>query len=155
MKTKFSRILYYLWPHVKKYRVSFGLMFLSYAVGIIAADIIRPLIFKEIVDVFSSGLPRDVILGQAMHLVSLTAVIVVIYNIGYRVGDFAIAYFQSNVMKRLYDFTFARLLEHSYHFFSSNFSGSIIAKSKRFTKQFETFADIVGFQIWFSILVGV
>ena len=60
-------------------------------------------------------------------------------------------------MKRLYDSTFENLLKHSYHFFSNNFSGSIIAKSKRFVKQFETFTDILSFQIWFSIviLIGV
>ena len=138
---------------MKKHWVSFVLMFLGYAVGIIAADILRPLVFKEIIDAFSSGLNREIILGQAMHFVFLIFLIVVVYNIGYRSGDFAGAHFQSNVMKRLYDFTFERLMQHSYHFFSNNFSGSIIAKSKRFIKQFETLADIVGFQIWFSIVI--
>jgi ATP-binding cassette subfamily B protein len=125
----------------------------GYALGVIAADIVRPLIFKAIVDAFSSGFTRDMILGQAVHLVLLTGVIVIIYNIGYRSGDFANAYFESKVMKRLYDFTFEKLLQHSYHFFSNNFSGSIIAKSKRFTRSFETLIDIVGFQIWFSIVI--
>jgi ATP-binding cassette subfamily B protein len=63
-----------------------------------------------------------------------------------------ISFFESRVMKKLYDFAFAKLLNHSYHFFSSNFSGSIIAKSKRFSKQFETLMDILSFQIWFSIV---
>jgi ATP-binding cassette subfamily B protein len=153
MKVNFRRILYYLWPQVKKHWVSGCLMFLGYAVGVIVADIIRPLIFQGIIDAISSGLTKDIILGQAMHFVFLTAVIVIIYNAGFRAGDFAAAYFQSNVMKRLYDFTFERLLQHSYRFFSNNFSGSIIAKSKRLTKQFETFSDIIAFQIWFSFII--
>lgn len=128
-------------------------MFAGYALGVIAADILKPLVFNQIIDLFSSGLPKEVIYYRAIYLILTTCALVVLYNIGYRSGDFAASQFQSKVMKRLYDFTFQKLTEHSYHFFSNNFSGSIIAKSKRFVRQFETLADIVSFQIWFSVII--
>ena len=157
MQVNFSRILYYLRPHVKKHWVSFSLIFFTYGVGAIFDSIIKPLIFGKMIDVFSSGFGRDVILQQAIYFLLLTAIVIVIHNIAFRAGDYATSYFESKVMKRLYDSTFENLLKHSYHFFSNNFSGSIIAKSKRFVKQFETFTDILSFQIWFSIviLIGV
>src|SRR3989338_7016048 len=147
-----SKIFKYIWPHAKKHWVAFSLMFLGYAVGIIFDSILKPLVFKSIIDLFSSNVSRDLILNQALHYFLIICVIVLIHNVGFRVGDFATSRFESKVMKRLYDFTFEQLMKHSYHFFSNNFSGSIIAKSRRFTRSFETLTDIVSFQIWFSFI---
>ncbi len=138
---------------MKKHLVSFLLIFFGYTVGIVFDNILKPLVFKAIIDLFaSSDLTKDIILGQSLNLFLVFCIIIVTHNIGFRIGDFATAFFESKVMKRLYDFTFERLLQHSYHFFSNNFSGSIIAKSRRFTKSFETLTDIVSFQIWFSFI---
>ncbi len=153
MKVNFSRILHYLWPHSRKHPVSLILVLSAYAVGVILDALIKPLVFKQIIDLFSSGLNRELILHQALYLAAITCVIIFFYNIAYRVGDYSASYFQSKVMKRLYDFTFESLMKHSYHFFSNNFSGSIIAKAKRFTRSFETLSDIIFFQIWFSVVV--
>ena len=153
MKVNFRRILHYLWPHLKMHKVSLTLIFLGYGLGVIFDDIVKPLIYKELIDLFSSGLDKDIIFQEALYFVILIFLVVVTFNIGFRTGDFASARFQSKVMKRLYDFTFERLLQHSYHFFSSNFSGSIVAKSRRFVRSYETLADIVSFQIYFSVMV--
>jgi ATP-binding cassette subfamily B protein len=157
MQVNFKRILYYLWPHIKKHWVSFFLVLLGYTIGIVFDALLKPLLFKQMIDLFSSGLSRDLILHKEMYLFGLVCITIVIHNFGYRLGDFSNAHFESKVMKRLYDFTFERLLKHSYRFFSNNFSGSLIAKSRRFTKSFEMLADIVSFQIWFSFvnLVGI
>lgn len=138
---------------MKKHWVSFYLIFICYGIGSICDAIIKPLVFKQIIDLFTSGLNRDVIFHQALFYLALTCVVIFIQNIGYRSGDFATTYFESRVMKNLYDFTFKKLLNHSYNFFSNNFSGSIVAKSKRLVKQFETLMDIVSFPIWFSIVI--
>ncbi|MFZ1020080.1 MAG: ABC transporter ATP-binding protein [Minisyncoccia bacterium] len=137
---------------MKKYWLSFSLIFIFYTIGIIFDNILKPLVFKAIIDLFSSGLARDFILHQVMYLFLVICFILIVQNIGYRIGDFTTAHFESKVMKRLYDFTFAKLLQHSYNFFSNNFSGSLIAKSRRFVNQFETLMDIVSFQIWFSFV---
>src|SRR3989344_8313065 len=157
MKVNFSRILYYIWPHAKKHWVSFSLVLIGYTVGIVLDHILKPLVFKEIIDLLPSNLPKDIILNQSLQLFIVICVIIIMHNIAFRIGDFAIANFESKVMKRLYDFTFERLLQHSYHFFSNNFSGSIIAKSRRLTRSFETLIDILSFQIWFSFvtLLGI
>ena len=153
MKVNFSRILYYLWPQIKKHWLAFLIILFSYAIGAIFDNILKPLVFKSIIDLFSSNLARSLILNKVMYLFAVVCVIVVIQITAYRIGDYATAFLESKVMKKLYDFTFERLLEHSYHFFSNNFSGSIIAKSRRFSKQFETLMDIVSFQIWFSFVI--
>ncbi|MEX2029014.1 MAG: ABC transporter ATP-binding protein [Candidatus Paceibacterota bacterium] len=142
---------------MREHWVSFSLIFIGYLVGVVLNDIIQPLLFREIIDALSSGGDRDVIYAEVITLAFFIVGLVVLYNIGFRTGDYANAYFQSRVMERLYNFTFNRLLEHSYRFFSNNFSGSIVAKSKRFKRSFESLVDVISFQIWFSFvsLVGV
>lgn len=157
MKVNFRRIFHYIWPQMREHKLAFFLIFIGYATGVILNDIVMPLYFRDIIDLLSSGGAKDVVFGQALHTAYIIIGIIILYNIGFRSGDYANAYFQSNVMKKLYDFTFDRLLKHSYHFFANNFSGSIVAKAKRFKKSFETLVDIVSFQVWFSFvsLAGV
>lgn len=153
MKTNFLRIFFYIWPHIRKHWVSCALVFSGYAVGVAFDSILRPYIYKELIDALTSGGDMKVIIERAMFLWFLLCGSVILHNIGYRMGDYANSYFQSNIMKELHDEAFRRLLRHSYHFFSNNFSGSIVAKAKRFTRSFETFVDVVSYQLWFSLLV--
>ncbi|QQR78223.1 MAG: ABC transporter ATP-binding protein [Candidatus Moraniibacteriota bacterium] len=153
MKANFSRIFFYIWPHARKHWVSCTLVFSGYAVGVAFDSILRPYIYKELIDALSSGGEREVIIERTMFLWFLLCGSIILHNIGFRMGDYANSYFQSNIMKELHDTAFRRLLRHSYHFFSNNFSGSIVAKAKRFTRSFETFFDVVSFQLWFSLLV--
>ncbi len=157
MKVNFRRILSYLWPQMKKNLLSFTLIFFGYGVGIIFDNIVKPVFFAAIITLLSSGLPKDIILSQSLHIFFTICIVIATYTLAYRIGDFATAHFESKVMKRLYDFAFERMLQHSYHFFSNNFSGSLIAKSRRFTRSFEVLIDILGFQIWFSFvtLIGI
>lgn len=153
----FSRIFSYLWPEMKKYRLTGTLLFVAYVTGVFFDSIAKPYIYKEIIDQLTSGQAPDLVLPRLLTLTGILAGTIVLHNIGYRSGDYANSYFQSKVMKGIYDMTFKRLMNHSYHFFSNNFSGSIVAKAKRFSKSFETFFDVVTYQIWFSfiILVGI
>lgn len=157
MKTNFSRILHYIWPHVLRYRGSFSLSIFAFSLGIVFDNVLKPYLYKEIIDLLASGQGKDLILNRSLELLVLIGISIILLNVGYRLGDFAVSYFQSKTMKDLSDDTFKRLLRHSYHFFSNNFSGSIIAKAKRFTRSFETFADVLTYQIWFSfiLLIGV
>ncbi len=148
----FKRILFYLWPQMKKHWVSLSLIFVAYAIGIIGDSIIKPYLYKEIIDVMSSGLPRGLILKQSLHILGLICIVIPIYILGFRSAGFAETFFETRMMKRLYDLSFAKLLNHSYTFFSDNFSGSLIAKTKRFTHSFVTFFDAVSYQIYFSLI---
>lgn len=148
----FLRILSYIIPDMKPYAFSGVMLFVAYAVGVTFDGILKPYIYKNIIDQFTSGQSPDAVLPQLITLCVFLALTILVHNIGYRLGDYANSYFQSKVMRDLYDHAFKRLLNHSYHFFSNNFSGSIVAKTKRFSKSFETFFDVVSYQIWFAII---
>ncbi|MBI2630927.1 ABC transporter ATP-binding protein [Candidatus Nomurabacteria bacterium] len=142
----------YVWPEVRKYRFAFFLVFFSYGLATTLDNILKPYILKEIIDSLASGGNRYLIFNNITHLAIWAVIVILIHQILYRVGDYSNAYFESKVMKELYDNTFDKLLSHSYTFFSNNFSGSLVAKTKRFVKSFEVLQDILSFQVWFSLV---
>lgn len=137
---------------MRKYWLSFFLVFFAYGVATLLDNILKPYIYKEIIDSIASGAEVNLILTRIINLALWSALIILTHQVFYRVGDYANAYFESRTMKGLYDYTFDKLLMHSYSFFSNNFSGSIVAKTKRFTRSFEIFQDTLSFQIWFSLV---
>jgi ATP-binding cassette subfamily B protein len=154
-KMNFRKTFSYLWPHIKEHKVSFFLIFFGYGVALLFQSIFRPYLFKEIVDLFSTTID-PVLLSHKVFVISILFIgTVIIYLAGYRTGDYANAYFQSKVMKRLYDSTFDKLLTHSYTFFSNNFTGSLVSKSKRFVKAFETAGDALAFNLWFVFVITI
>lgn len=148
----FKKIWKHLWPEMRKHKLALFLVFAGYALGVIVDSIFKPLIFKGIIDLISSGSPTPEILSSIFHLILLSVFIIIVYNIGYRTGNYAETYFSSNVMRNLYNTTFTKLINHSYSFFSNTFSGSLVAKTKRLVKSFDTFFEIISWQIWFSVV---
>jgi ABC-type multidrug transport system fused ATPase/permease subunit len=112
---------------------------------------------KKIIDLISGAVPNDILRDQLFHYIFLVTVAVFVYQILYRIGDYLISYYEANVIREIHNDTFARLMNHSYKFFSNNFSGSLVSKSKRFAASFERITDIISFQLWFTLvhLTGV
>jgi ATP-binding cassette subfamily B protein len=152
-----SRILSYLWPQVKKYRWSFLLSFIGYGGGVIFSGIINPLVYKQVIDGVATFSKGTVTVEHIFTLVFISIGIRFIFNIFYRMGDFAMTHTQSGIMQELHNFAFDKLLNHSYHFFTNNFSGSLVAKAKRFSRSFENAHDVLMYNVWFAavLLLGV
>lgn len=146
----FRRIFHYYWRQMRKYKFSFFFIFFAYGVAIILSSILNPLLYKKIIDLISGNVPTVTLAGELGHIIVLVACNIFGYQIFYRLGDYSVAYFEANVIRELHNFSFARLLEHSYKFFSNNFAGSLVSKTKRFASSFEKITDIVSFNFWFT-----
>ncbi len=132
--------------------MSFFAVFAGYGIAVILDNLIKPFLYRGIIDYLAQAGPKDAIITHVFYLFFGSAVIILVHNVFYRLGDYANSYFESKVMKRLYDATFNKLLFHSYSFFANNFAGGLVAKTKRFVRGFETLQDILSFQIWFSFI---
>ena len=148
----FKRVFYYFWLQIRKYKWSFYLTFVAYGVGVVFSNIINPLLYKKVIDLISGAAPNLALAESLFIVVAEIAVVVIIYQTFYRIGDYLIVYFQANVIREIRDDTFIRLLNHSYKFFSNNFSGSLVSKSKRFAGSFERMSDVVSFNFWFTFI---
>ncbi|MEI7709391.1 MAG: ABC transporter ATP-binding protein [bacterium] len=148
----FGRIIYYYWQQVRKYKWSFYLTFATYGAGVIIASIINPFLYKQIIDLIAGATPSASLSVKLFQYVFLVSLAVITYISLFRAGDFLSSYFQSNVMREIHNETFGRLMNHSYKFFSNNFSGSLVSKAKRFASSFERISDITIYHFWFTVV---
>lgn len=150
---KFRSIFRHYWQFVRQYPWSHVGLFLSYGVGQISVVLVSPYVFKLIVDMVSN--PGSDVSERLQFLFLVFVSLIVFNNVVFRIGDFLVSRTQSRIMQQLTDYTLTRLLMHSYTFFSNTFSGSLIAKSKRFVNAFETLHDTVFFQFLFHSITLV
>lgn len=147
-RVSFKTIISYFWPHVLKYKKTFFLVFFGWAGGIIGANIIKPLIYKNIIDAISvsgtAGDTREILIRMIFYL----GIVTLSYLIMMRIGEYAMTFSQNNIMRELNNYSLEKLSGHSYEFFTNNFAGGLVAKSKRFVRSFETIHDTIIFTFW-------
>jgi ATP-binding cassette subfamily B protein len=108
-----------------------------------------PLLYRRITDTVASA-PAVLVQEQLVEAFVILAVVYLVSMVLFRAGDFALTYSQSGVLKRVSDYAFAKVQQHSYQFFSNTFAGSLVAKHRRFVSSFETLEDIVLFYAWMN-----
>ncbi|MBI2645391.1 ABC transporter ATP-binding protein [Candidatus Uhrbacteria bacterium] len=137
-------ILRVYWQEVRKQK---GIAFASYAsmgLGTIIA-LVPPLYYKTFFDTLSQAHIGDETISV---LIGILVVIFFIHSIEIalqRAGSFLDAELQSRVMANLRETAFAVLLNHSYRFFSNNFTGALVQKINRLSRAFERFWDATFF----------
>jgi len=138
---------------MRPYKWQVVFTFVAYGFASLIANVFQPLIFRKIIDVISSNGIEKMLLANGLWWWFWCFVIVtVIYQCFFRVGDFFIVRTESIVMKDLADRAFSDLHRHSYQFFSNSFSGSLVAKSKRFVAGFEDLYDSIIFNFWMTFV---
>lgn len=149
------RIVRCYWETARHYRWTIGLAFFGFGGGVAISSVLVPLVYQRIIDVISQTNDRILAEPALMRDLWILAGLMVAYQLLYRLGDYATSYSQSKALKDLTDRTFANIERHSYRFFSDNFTGGLVAKSKRFVRAFETLYDNVIFAVWLSIITLV
>ena len=143
-------IIKYYWPHLKRYKKSSLLVFFSYGLGVVGGGIITPLLYKRIIDIVSTA-GNPALVGDALiRTVLFLGLVIFLYNSFYRFGDYALVYSQSHALKDIADDAFQRIVRHSYEFFSNIFTGSLVAKVRRYVRAFEQIYDQFVFAAWMS-----
>lgn len=86
--------------------------------------------YKQIVDLIASftGGEKTVMVSQIISLLLIVVYIKVINNIFYRTADFFMISQYLTLSRKIYLEAFNYVHQHSYRFFSNNFTGSLIKK---------------------------
>jgi len=153
-----KKILRHIWPQIIKYKWSFYLTFVFFAFRVFFSSVLKAVYFKKIVDIISApSLPRITFTSELIYLVVVNILIIFGDYVFSRLGAWALAYSQSNIMRALSDYSFGQIIRNSYDFFSNRFTGSLVTKSRRFVRAFEVMHDTVILSFWstFVILIGI
>ena len=92
------------------------LVFFGWAGGVIGASIIKPLIYKNIIDAISAsgtaGDTREILIQLIIYL----GIVTFSYLIMMRIGEYAMTFSQNNIMRELNNYSLEKLGGHSYEF---------------------------------------
>lgn len=149
----FRKIFKYLWVFIRPYRLAFFSLFFFIFLRISFTLLLIPYGYKSIIDVLSLN-NIDVATRSNVAFLFLIPMGVgfVISTFANRYREFVYIRLLSNGIRDIYNFSFLKLTNHSYKFFSDNFSGSLVAKVKRLARAFEVINDIILGTFWFIIV---
>ncbi|MFA7681399.1 MAG: ABC transporter transmembrane domain-containing protein, partial [Candidatus Peribacteraceae bacterium] len=134
----------------KRYALSSILLLVFYGTGTVLSDIVIKLYYRDIFDLIASTVERTELWPAVLHIFLSMVIVMVIYNICFRIADFLIVHAEANTMRELQNYAMEKLHRHSYNFFIGNFTGGLVAKIKRFSRSFERLYDHMVFDFWFT-----
>lgn len=149
------RVIKYFWAIARKRSWMFWCTLICYGIGALIARTFIPIIYRNLIDLIVSA---DSPLSAKTEIYSLLGVLILSFialNIFFRIADYVFAAFQSRSMRDLYSQAFTLFQKHSFNFFSNTFSGSLIAKTKRYVSSFEDVFDRFFYDFWFTFVVVV
>jgi ATP-binding cassette, subfamily B, bacterial len=141
-------IFKHYWKFLGKRTLSQSLILIFYAVGALGTTVVVPIIYKKIIDIVS--LQPESAHQELSQLVVWLVLVVVSYNVFFRIADYLLVTSQSEIIKEIHDYCLEKLQKHSYSFFSNSFVGGLVAKTKRFVYAFELLHDQFIFNVWMS-----
>lgn len=132
--------------HAKRYPISVSAGFI-FTIIAISIDVIVPLFYKRLLDTLATAEPTDAVVSVLISIAASIAGLLLLRQTARRIGSYANTYFQPRIMNDLTQTSFAHLVNHSYSFFSNNFTGSLVRRVNRLSGAFEDFADRFLFDI--------
>ncbi len=150
----FKTVFKYLYAFIKPYRLAFFSLFLFSLGRVVFSNSIGGYVYKNIVDTLNNN-NLSVELRYDIALSLLVAI-----GSSYATSMFITRYLETiqirflpNAIKDIYDFSFRKLMLHSYGFYSNSFAGSLVAKVKRFAKSFDTITNTIVQNFWSTIVI--
>jgi ABC-type multidrug transport system fused ATPase/permease subunit len=139
-------VLSAFWAGMKGTKIWFFVIIFCIVLNNVIFSII-PLFYKDFFDTVSNSARTDVAVQSLVLIIIKIAVLHTIVWIFWRMSSYAINIFQPKTIAQLKQNSFNYLVEHSYSFFSNNFTGSLVQKVNRFSRAFEHLSDRLLFSI--------
>lgn len=143
---KISQIFRHFWIGIRPQRgiflFSYIFLFVGQTIGVII-----PIFYKKFFDELNYVQAGISSISVLISIITAVLTLKIITWILGRIGMNSFSYIQSRTMARLRQNSFDYMLNHSYSFFTNNFSGSLVQRINRFARAFESITDSVAFSI--------
>jgi len=143
----------------RPYRWYFLGIYLSYAIGIVAINILIPIYYQKIVDGMMVDITSlDAATRQAKYttLLGFVAIAGLLYALrigAFRAGDWFFDYFRLGTVQRLEDGMFGDYLKHGRKFFVNNFAGALLNDHRQMRSAFDIFMDHGTFTFFWWVII--
>ena len=110
-------------------------------IGAQVAGLISPLFLRNIFNTLASHDTSAAVIHGLVVTVGIIGVLYFLQWIAGRIYVYAVMDMESQVMAKLYRDAFSYLIKHSYHFFSSQFAGTLTRRVSKYSAAFERILD--------------
>lgn len=146
-------VLSAFWQGIKHHKISFYYSIFGVTIASVV-DLVIPLQYKHFFDMVSSDAEKGTLVPFLVHIIFIVLLLNIFNWIFYRSGSLAVNQLDAKVMAKLREDSFEYMIDHSYTFFSNNFSGSLVQRVSRFVKSFENLFDTFVFNL-IPLLVNI
>jgi ATP-binding cassette subfamily B protein len=129
------------WKYSKKYVFWCIVTILGISLGALTQTVITPILYKDFFDTLQKSTDTEQTTKLLITIVTSIGILNFVGWIGNRCGKFSLQKFEISVMRDIRQAAFDYVLNHSFGFFSNNFTGSLVQKINRYTRAFERIAD--------------
>jgi len=139
-EVKLKDVLAAFWNGIKPQK--WGLFFIIFFMVLAnIAAVTVPIFYKQFFDIISANGDKSAIAGQLLTIIFEIAILNGFVWLFYRLVTIWNSAYQTGTIARLKQQAYDYLIEHSYSFFSNNFTGSLVQRVNRFARAFETLSD--------------
>lgn len=149
-----KKVFKYFWSFIKPFKVAYFSVFFALTLRIAFGTLATGYIYKILIDVLndSTNFISDRYSLAILILIPLSLSFFLAFALG-RYAEWVYDRFMAKILKNMYDFSFEKLALHSHGFYSNNFTGSLVAKTKRFVNASNQLANIFMFNFWPTIVL--
>jgi ATP-binding cassette subfamily B protein len=140
-----EKVFDYYWRETKDHGWQISLIAFGTFITMVA-DLTAPLYLKQFFNILTLGTPTTNLVHQLLFILALIGLFYFLSWVGNRITYFTITFLESKVMAQLYERAFSYLIDHSYRFFSSQFSGTLTRRVSKFVGAYETIFDAISMQ---------
>ncbi|MEI8067734.1 MAG: ABC transporter ATP-binding protein [Candidatus Shapirobacteria bacterium] len=140
MKDNTKKTLKYYWQNMCNYKVA-GLVVSISIIGATSMNSIIPLYFKNFFNLLTGNQSRNIIISGLITILITIGILELVKWFFWRIAAFINNFYQSKIMADLSNQCFTYLHKHSFAYFSNNFTGSMVKRSKSFVTGFEVLYD--------------
>ena len=142
-----------LFKEARRHRGLFSLLFVG-SVGIQLAALASPLYMKQFFNILVAGSTSPAAIHSLLILIVIIGAISAVAWVFRRMQMYGIINFESRAMTDLYASAFDHLIDHSYQFFISHFSGTLTRRVSKYASAFEALMDSIMME-FFPMLIFV
>ena len=152
-KVRLKDVLKAFWCGIKP-KKWWGFLLFFGVVGANIVTILVPIFYKQFFDLISTVSDKGIGSQKLIIIIIEILVLNAITWVFYRFATFANNVFQTSVMANLKQQAYDYLMNHSYNFFTNNFTGSLVQRLNRFSRAFEALNDTLVFNI-FPLIIAI
>ncbi len=146
-KVGLTDVLKAFWSGIGPKRWAFYFTIIVFS-GSYAIRLFPPLLYKRFFDAISAAdSVRDALVPGLVDILVLILIVEGIAWVLFQAGLFVVQDFESSVMARLKQMSLTYMIDHSYKFFTNNFSGALVQRVNRFSRSFERLFDTLIFNL--------